>query len=239
MIKTPIQTQRALLIWQQRTQHRSGRRDQCAVGELVQRPDHVSFRYLEDEHLAVAREAGFTEYPSLPIGSEAHNRIAFNVLMRRLPPRSRGDFGAFLGRFGLPADHNCSSLSLLAYTGARLTSDSFSICETFEGFEPPFTYVFDVVGKRHHQEHYADLEENEPLLIQREPDNKHDPKAVRIARANGTTVGYINRWQTEPVIKWLEQGKISATVFRVNSSVEYSRLFVQAEVHSFSENPDR
>lgn len=234
MIENPIPTERALLIWQ-RPLDQSGRRDRCAVAELVQGPDQVSFRYFDDERMEQAQEAGFTGYPGLPIGSENLERNSIDVLMRRLPPQGRADFGHMLERFGLPADRSYSPLSLLAYTGARLTSDSFSICETFDGFETPFSYVFDVAGNRHYQEQYADLEIGEPLVFEREPGNSHDPNAVRITRMAGQTVGYVNRWQAEAVSRWLEDCEVKASVFRVNGRREYPRLFATAQVSPASE----
>ncbi len=143
MIEHPIHTQRALLAWQ-RPLGSGGRLNPHAVAELVQAAGRFSFRYLDDEELEPARLAGFTFHPGLPFGSSELDRIAEEVLVRRLPPRHRLDFDELLRRFGLPPDQEYPALTLLAYTGARLTGDSFSVCETFDGFEPPFSYVFDV-----------------------------------------------------------------------------------------------
>ncbi|SLN39094.1 hypothetical protein ROA7450_01856 [Roseovarius albus] len=230
MIQNPIPTRRALLVWQ-RPLDQTGRRDRCAVAELEQKEDGVSFAYLNEEALQPAREAGFSGYPGLPVGSDNLSRIASDVLMRRLPPRGRSDFSDLLTRFGLPADRSYSDLSLLAYTGARLTSDSFSICETFDGFDTPFTYVFDVAGNRHYVD-YNELERSEPVVFEREPDNEVDPNAIRLARGDGETVGYINRLQAPAVGQWLDGGSIMAEVFRVNGRAQYPRLFVRAEVSS-------
>jgi hypothetical protein len=229
MIENPTPTRRALLTWQ-RPLDENGRRDRCAVAELCQGEDGVSFRYFDDNELTAAREAGFSGYPGLPIESDEIDRIGCDVLMRRLPPRERADFSDIIERFGLPADHEYSDLSLLAYTGARMTSDSFAICETFDGFDLPFTYVFDVAGNRHYQELYTQLVGSETLLFQREPTNQWDPDAILITRLDGTHVGYVNRLQADMVGGWLDNGVISASVFRVNGRAQYPRLFVRAEV---------
>ena len=229
MIEHPQFTRRALLVWQSPLGS-NVRRDRHAVAELVQLEDRMEFRYLDDAQLEEARLAGFTIYPGLPINSTELDRIAEEVLIRRLPPRDREDFDQLLGRFGLPPNERYPALTLLAYTGARLTSDSFSICETFDGFEPPFTYIFDVAGSRHYQELYNQLPSGEPLILEREPSNLHDPDAIRIARADGTCVGYVNRLQTGAVGQWLDDGRISASVFRANGRRDYPRLFVLAEI---------
>ena len=234
MIEHPIHTQRAFLAWQ-RPLGSGERRDRHAVAELVQTGGRFSFCYLDDETLEPARQDGFTVYPGLPFGSSGVDGIAEEVLMHRLPPRNRPDFGELLERFGLPSNRNYPALTLLAYTGTRLTSDSFSVCETFDGFDPPFTYVFDVAGNRHHQSLYNQLNRGEGLILEREPGNQHDPNAIRIARADGTTVGYVNRLQTGAVGRWLDDDRVAARVFRINGRVEFPRLFVLADIATRAE----
>jgi len=228
MIQNPIHTQRALLTWQ-RALGESGRRDRHPVAELVQHSDGVSFRYLSGNDLSSARDCGFTEYPGIPIDSETSGARALSILMRRLPPLNRVDFGDLLARFGLP-DGEYSPLTLLAYTGARMTSDSFAVAETFDGFERPFSYVFDVAGYRHNLPAGQNLADGEPLVFEREPDNDYDDNAIRIARTDGTGVGYVNRLQADAVGRWIDEGRVTGAVFRINGRAEYPRLFVQAEI---------
>ena len=230
MIQNPIPTRRALLVWQ-RPLDGSGRRDRHPVGELVEGSGGVTFRYLDLERLEPARDDGFSEYPGLPIESPDSERIAPDVLIRRLPPRERTDFPDLLTRFGLPADRDYTDLTLLAYTGARLTGDSFSICETFDGFEGRFSYVFDVAGSRHYVD-YSELEKSDAIFFEREPTNERDPNAVRLARGNGNTVGYVNRLQAETVGQWIDNGSVTGSVFRVNGRIQYPRLFVQADIET-------
>ena len=230
MIVNPIPTRRALLVWQ-RPLDENGRRDRCAVAELIQEADGVNFRYLGREQLDVAAEAGFSGYPGLPIASGDLSRIASDVLMRRLPPRNRADFSDLLARFGLPTDHTYSDLSLLAYTGARLTSDSFSVCETFDGFEGTFSYVFDVAGSRHFVD-YNELDLGEAIYLEHEPTNPVDSNAIRMALEDGRTVGYVNRLQAPTVRSWLVNGSVDAAVFRVNGRLQYPRLFVRANIET-------
>ncbi len=233
MIQNPIFTRRAFLIWQ-RPLDDSGSRNWHAVAELCQGDgDNVSFRYFDEGKLIAVRDQGFSGYPGLPIESNNLSDIACNVLMRRLPPRDRADFPDILKRFGLPPEEQgrpYSRLSLLAYTGARMTSDNFAVCETFDGFDRPFTYIFDVVGYRHYQENNTQLEVGDPLNFRRDPTNEYDQNAVVLERPDGVTVGFVNRTQAETVGQWLDTGDITATVFRTNGRAHYPRLFVRAEV---------
>lgn len=230
MIRNTLETKRAWLAWQEPL-HTGGRRDRLRVAELEDQQAKVSFRYLVgEEEFQRAQSARFRGYPGLPLGSNSLDGVALSVLMRRLPSRSRGDFNSILNSFGLSAERPYTDLSLLAFTGARLTRDSFSVCETFDGFEPPFRYVFDVAGYRHHREQTLSLEENEILHFEREPDNEHDPDAVRIVRSDGNRVGYVNRLQSPVVGRWLDNNGINAKVVRINGRPVYPRLFVEAEI---------
>ena len=134
--------------------------------------------------------------------------------------------------FGLSTEDDLSSLTLLAYIGARLTCDSFSVCETFEGFNEPFSRVFDIVGSRHYRGRYGELKVGESLAFVREIDNEQNPNAIVITRSDGPPVGYLNRLQADTVGQWVDAGQITGTVFRVNGRLEYPRLFILIEISS-------
>ena len=231
MITEPIQTRRALLTWQRplEQQDESPRR-RFAVAELVKCGEGLGFSYKNDPEYDLASEAGFEGYPGLALGGKHQSSTATDVLKRRLPPQNRPDFKEFMERFGLSPEAHFSILSLLAYTGARLSSDSFGISETFDGFDRPFRYVFDIAGHRHYPEGVFGLAENEPVLFRHEPANPADPNAVEVVRQNGDRVGYVNRMQTGPVLHWITHGTIDARVFRLNGRSVYPRLFVMADI---------
>ena len=230
MISDPIQTRRALLAWQPPLAER-GPRKRFAVADLIQRDDHVAFSYrLAANDLSVARNEGFEFYPGLPLRDYSNDASAFGLLRRRLPPAAREDFSEFLEGFGLLPKARLTDLSLLAYTGARLTGDGFGVVETFDGFERPFRYVFDVAGFRRYRAHVPGLSVGEPVTFRADPDNSYDPDAVEIVCRNNVRLGYVNRLQTGPVRAWLSGGKIQAQVFRDNGRAAYPRLFVLANV---------
>lgn len=230
MITEPIQTRRALLTWQRPLEQNGPPRRRFAVAELVKCGEGLGFSYKNDSEFALASEAGFEGYPGLALGGKHESSTATDVLKRRLPPRNRPDFKEFMERFGLWPEAHFSILSLLAYTGARLSSDGFGISETFDGFDRPFRYIFDIAGYRHYSEGLLGLAEKEPVLFRHEPTNPDDPHAVEVIRQNGARVGYVNRMQTGPVLRWLTHGKIDACVFRLNGRSVYPRLFIMADI---------
>lgn len=231
MIANPIQTQSANLIWQSPL-GAGGSRRRLPVA-LMRKADNmsgVSFQYLSDTaQFREARSEGFNGYTGIPLDRE-DTSDAINTLGRRLLVPSRPDYADYLARSGLSIEDNLSTLSLLAYTGAKLTSDSFSVSETFEGFDRPFQYIFDVAGRRHSLNQTPSPKEGDTVIFRAEPTNKFDPQAVELVDSNGNRFGYVNACQTKAVNRWLQEGSIVGKVFRVNGRAEYPRLFVFADI---------
>lgn len=230
MLTDPVPTRRANLVWQ-RDAGSAGGRDRFAVGELVQLEDRVSFRYFDDDALAVPREQGFEGFTCMPPGDDDNERLAMKLFRRRLPPSNRDDFGEFLARFGLPADWNYTDLSLLAYTGARRPGCGFSFCETFDGFEDPFSYMFDLTDVVNSLDVCSQLLPGEAVEFVCEAGDENRPSEVRVARASdGATVGYVNRVQAGVVSQWLSDGQIKAKVFKFNTFPVEPWVLVRADV---------
>lgn len=230
MIETPIQTRRALLTWQTPLGS-DGSRIRRAVGELVAEGDGARFRYLiGTAPFETAIEEGFTGYPGLPLEAGATYSDALSVFLRRLPSAERSDYDDFLRTFGLSPKARWTGLSVLSYTGARLASDSFSFTETFEGFDRPFRFIFDVAGFRRREPDHSGLSVGEQVRFVAEPTNQFDPHAVQIQRCNGTQLGYVSSLQSARVAAWLREGEIDARIFRINGRPVYPRLFVLADV---------
>ena len=192
---------------------------------------------LDDDALEAPRRLGFRGYAGLPFDARKsdNDRNAIALLRLRLPPSSRSDFGDMLMRFGLPPDWDHTDLSLLAYTGGRSVHDDFSVCETFDGFEAPFNYVFDLVGVGHCRSACEELSPGDALEFERDLKTDHDAvKVVRPGAPDGeATVGYVNSIQAKTVCQWLNDGMIRSTALRFNARPDCPRLFVHAEVFPF------
>ena len=235
-----LPTQRALLVWQAdlRPDEQGGGpgslRDHHAVGELVRtKSGRVWFRYFDD--LEAARAQGFRGYPGLCLGRKANEKIGFEHLRHRLPPEQRRDYGKIMQKFDLPADVDRSDhLTLLAYTGARHVNDSFSVRETFDGFDRPFRFLFDIANVRHDGTYNvcAKLSPGEALTFKHEPDSPRGPDAVKVVRAANEKekAGYVNHLQAEAVGRWLDEGEITASAFKFSGRSIYPRLFVNVNV---------
>jgi hypothetical protein len=231
MILEPVPTKSAHLIWQSPLgAGLSRRRLAIALLRSNESDGGVTFDYLRgtpDFDLAVSE--GFNWYTGIPLDRE-DTSDAIKTLGRRLLSPERPDYANYLERFGLSAHHELSTLSLLAYTGGTLTSDSYSVADTFEGFSNSFQYLFDVAGRRHCESTTPSPQVGDPVIFRAEPDNPHDPNAVELLDINGNRYGYVNTCQAHSVGEWLARGSVTGTIFRVNGRVGYPRLFVLAEI---------
>ncbi|MBU1286954.1 MAG: HIRAN domain-containing protein [Alphaproteobacteria bacterium] len=112
----------------------------------------------------------------------------------------------------------------------RLASDSFSFAETFDGFDGPFRFIFDVAGYRRREPDHEGLTVGERVNFVAEPTNGFDPHAVQIQRQNGAKLGYVSSLQSARVAGWLRDGAIEVEIFRIDGRPIYPRLFVLADV---------
>jgi len=230
IISNPIHTKSAHLIWQSPLEGGGSRRRLPVAVLRAKGDDAVSFEYLKDaESYSEAVSEGFDGYTGIPLDRD-DNSDAINTLGRRLPNPERSDYEAFLNRFGLQMEHSLPTLSLLAYTGAKLTSDSFSVSDTFEGFDRPFQYIFDVAGRRHYIDQTPSPEAEDTVFFRREPENEYDPQAVAVLDDAERRCGYLNACQAQAANRWLADGSMSGRVFRVNGRISYPRLFVIADI---------
>ena len=235
LISNPLQTQVAHLVWQSPMEHGQGTGPHYRVGLLRADPDsdNVVFNYLpESADFIQAKENGFDDYTGIPLWRKDKNSSAFSLLQRRVPPPNRPDFAEYLARFGLNIADNLNPLSVLAYTGARQIGNPFSIAETFEGFDAPFQYIFDLAGRRHYAPETSNAKQGDEVFFDAETDNQHDPLAVCLKDANGQRLGYINRCQVKKVQPWARANKITnARIHRVNGRRDYPRLFVMCDIN--------
>lgn len=209
---------RLLLVWQ-RPEEDGAPRIRRAVAELVREPGAVRFRYLTDTpDFACAVQEGFVNFPAFRKLSVTYDLGVLDVFMRRLPPRSRGDYAQYLEQFRLRPETPISDFALLAYTGATLPSDGFGILDPLDDVVGDCDLLLTVAGVRHRMpQARTDLGVGMPATFIPESDNAHDPDAVAVAIA-GERVGYVPRQQARGVRGLLATGNVQASVARVNGT---------------------
>jgi hypothetical protein len=164
------------------------------------------------------------------LDQQEHRQGVLAAFLRRLPPRARPDFDAYKAQFRLKSDLGLSDFALLAYTGARLPSDGFSVVDTLEDVRAPSELVLEIVGHRHWVAKLkSPLRVGEALDLHPEPENPVDKNAV-VVKARGDVVGYVNRLQTATFHKLLREGSVEATLDRLNGSSDRPRAFMFVRV---------
>lgn len=197
------------------------------VGELFRDQTENYFRYLPAHpDFDEAKRVGFFNYPAFEVdkaGGDSLYKDAVEVFMKRLPPRKRSDFKDYLRQYNLPADFGGSDFALLAYTGAKLASDTFELYPDLSNAQAPIDFVVDVAGVRHYATNMDGIEEGDPLTIEPETENKHDANALRIVHKM-RHIGYVGRVYAAGVKSLMDSGDLSASVLKVTASHEKIRI---------------
>lgn len=221
-------------------------RTRWIVGELQRTSNGVEFRYLKGDEFSrenngrsesELKAAGYLGYPAFdPRGSDKiiFDEHVLEAFLRRLPPSSRADFGAYLEHHRIQATDRVSPMALLGATEARLPGDGFSLVDPFDPEQIFCDAVIEVAGHRHYPGSRELLCAGQSLELTPEPDHAHDPHAVRIS-ANGVAIGYVNRVQAPSVSTWIRTRRVDATLLRLNGSINRPRAFVFLKVRPSEE----
>jgi hypothetical protein len=145
--------------------------------------------------------------------------------MRRLPPRSRPDYGAYLAALRLSEIPEISDFALLGYSEAKLPSDGFSLVDTLSEKPAPFEFLFEVAGYRYYDPSLSGDDIGSEVVMEHEPSNEFDPGAVML-KVSGKKIGYINRLQAPAVLSWVRQRRVRTAVEKLNGNSEKPRAFV-------------
>ncbi|MGH8191411.1 MAG: HIRAN domain-containing protein [Rhodanobacteraceae bacterium] len=227
---------RLLLVWQAA----EGARARHAVAELL-RPETgpVRLQYLTSTNdFEAARNEGFFNFPAFRKPTQIYDLGVVETFVRRLPPRSRGDYPQYLEKFRLHPETPISDFALLAYTGAKLPSDGFGILDPLDDVQASCELLLEVAGFRHAAQVSRDeIKIGDPVRFVPEPDNPHNQKAVAVF-LGAAKIGYIPRQQAPAVQRLVQEGAIEADVERVNGQPErpliylFTRLQAEASINT-------
>ncbi|MBC8470476.1 MAG: HIRAN domain-containing protein [Planctomycetes bacterium] len=204
------------------------------VAELIRNGDDVNLVYLrESEDFSKAQILGFEKYPGFDTEKEVHENV-LGSFMKRLPPRSRRDFGRFLDalRIKPEAKDEISDFALLGYSGAKLPDDDFTVIHPFENALFPFEFMLSVEGYQHYQNELSlnVLSTDMQADFEAEPDNPKDPEAIKVI-IDGIRVGYVCRGLTTSFHKWMKSGlTIAAYVERINGTGQDPKIYLYVSV---------
>lgn len=231
LIEHIVEPSRLLLLWQG---PEGSSRVRHVVGELTPSETGLALRYAVDSpDLQAAKRDGFRGHPAFTDLDKTHVTGVLEAFLRRIPPRSRQDFGDYLRQQRLPLNTSLSDFALLGYSGARLPSDGFSVVHTFEGYDEQFEFITEVAGFRHQAPMFnvnaSDLPLGDMVSFRREPENVADPGAIAVIW-RGKRIGYVMRGLNRYFGDWLSDRSVSAHIARLNGRPERPAVYLFVEV---------
>jgi hypothetical protein len=222
-----IDPRRLLLAWRPPD---PAHRTRLAVGELLNEGGVARFRYLRDTPDFVrATDLGFTCYPAFRKTERDYDQGVLDAFLRRIPPRKRGDFDRYLAQWRLPPSKPLTDFALLAYSGARLPGDGFSLVWTLDEIEPPGECLLEVAGFCYQGVKVETLRIGCAVTLVQEPENPFDGGAIRV-EFSGKCIGYINRLQCPVVLDWLGRAQVDAVLERINGTTEHPAVYLFCRV---------
>ena len=225
-----VEPEKLLLSWQ--TSQPDQNRGRMFVAELVRKGENADLVYLQNSNeFRDAESFGFEGYPGFSSQKQIYDNILF-AFMKRLPPRSRGDYGKYLDSLRIPNKAKISDFALLGYSGAKLPDDDFTIIHTFENAIPPFEFILHVQGYHYYKDEipFDSIKLDQKTTFQTEPENEFDPKAIKVL-IDGIHAGYICRGLTESFHKWFNIGyKIDASIERKNGTAEQPDIYLYVSI---------
>jgi hypothetical protein len=114
---------------------------------------------------------------------------------------------------------------LLAYTGARLPSDTFELCPDLSDASAPLDLVVEIAGLNYHTDGDENIQEGDNIVFEKDPSNEFDPSAVK-ALHKGKCIGYINKALAPSFSRLIDSGLVSAEALKLIQSKGKSRLLV-------------
>ena len=211
--------------------------EQCGtryiVGELHCIDREVTLTYLTGtKDFTNSQAKGFSGYPAFQDISIVHHNVE-NAFMRRLPPRSRGDFPQYLEGLRLKSDAQLSNFALLGYSGAKLPTDGFSIVHPFEKVDSSCELLVEATGYR---EILSDLGAainiGDSALFTKEYNNTVQEEAICIT-VNEKSIGYVTRALIPAFQQWLSDGRIEgAWVEKTNGAPGKPTIYLFVKISS-------
>ncbi len=218
-----IEPQKLLLAWQSSDEtHRT----RYIVAELNRIGEEINLTYLVNtEDFRKVQNKGFESYTAFQDINKVHHNV-LDAFMRRLPPRTRGDFSQYMDGLRLKSDIQLSDFALLGYSGAKLPSDGFSIIHPFNNVDSTCELLLEAAGFRHHDE----IQINDTASFSKEFNEAIQAEAIRIV-VNGKHIGYVNRGLLPTFFEWMNDNRIiGAWVEKINGTPNKPTVYLYVKI---------
>lgn len=222
-----IEPTKLLLAWQSADEEY---RTRYIVAELNRIGNEVTLTYLVNtDDFRKAQNKGFSSYPAFQDIYITHHNV-LDAFMRRLPPRSRGDFAQYLEGLRLKPETLISDFALLGYSGAKLLSDGFSLINPFNAVSEPCELLLEVAGFRHIQKKHDEIKINDIATFTKEFNDSTQEEAIHIL-VNEKHIGYVNRGLLPTFSEWMDSGKIiGAWIEKINGTPGKPAVYLYVKI---------
>ncbi|HVE43526.1 MAG TPA: hypothetical protein VNC84_00105 [Gammaproteobacteria bacterium] len=222
-----IEPTKLLLAWQSSDE---SHRTRYVVAELNRVGDKIDLTYLIDsEDFRKAQSKGFESYPAFQDVNKVHHNV-IDTFMRRLPPRTRGDFAQYMEGLRLKPDTKLSNFALLGYSGARLPSDGFSLIHPFNGADGAFELILDAAGFRHIQKNHDGIKIGDEASFAKEFNEATQEESIHIL-VDGKHIGYVNRGLLPSFFAWMNSKRIkNAWVEKINGAPGRPAVYLYVQI---------
>jgi HIRAN domain len=173
------------------------------IGRLSYDGSEYAFTYTKGARSAAG--AGFHALPSFPDLDETYySKELFPLFANRLPRPTRSDYGDFVEWLDLGSSE-WDPMGMLARSGGQRETDMFEVFPAPErDSRNLYNSAFFVHGLRHRGPEAEDaagrLAPGDPLVLQPDPQNPHDPKALRVLTTlKGVHLGFVPRYLCDDV----------------------------------------
>lgn len=194
------------------------------VGRLSHDGSQYVFTYTKGA--LSAAQGGFHPLLSFPDLDEVYvSRELFPLFANRLPPRSRPDYQDYVEWLDL-APGGSDAMGMLARSGGQRETDMFEVFPVpAPSPEGRYESTFFVHGLRHRgaeaENEVRRLAPGEPLVLQPDPENPYDPRALRVlTTVRGVHLGFVPRYLCDDVHALQHaagQDEVHVQVRRINS----------------------
>ncbi len=227
------------IIWQKPDADGISSGDRFLIGHITIEGNKSTLQYYDSEEVKRATEKGFVGLTAFPYEKAKiwHGDI-IEVLSRRLPPKTRGDFEEYLRSYGLSEKlkDEITIAELLAYTNGKVAGDGFSFFHSFENVQIPFEFSFEIAGFRYSEGMVIQDKKSlvgEKVFFEPEKINNFDQEAIKVlTEQDGKKImlGYIPKGLNCVLHNYLEANKNESIIVKVNGSVEKPSVFVITKV---------
>ncbi len=177
----------------------------------------------EFEYLVGAKSAkseqGFRLLPGFPqIGARYVSSELFPLFAERVMSRRRPDYPVYMKWLRL--DENADAMTQLAASGGSRVADSLELFKVPVLENGMFRSVFFLHGLRYQQPEAIEaanaLIVGDPLQLDPDVDNEHDPCAHSVITAKNVRIGFVPRYLSCDMARLKESGSIEMTVEAIN-----------------------